>query len=457
MLDSLNFCQDVDSSQDCFPQSIYFCQAGTAERIRRISALSSWEGGFLETMTFGGDQAWLNEATAILDAVESWATFDLFKCKRGWAFDGGESTKDGFFPLDFFQKWRAQSLRRFYGNTPIEVSPELETEISKVRWELLQHPWFTLHNKSYYEHGKHAGWYNKESWEMIWATIWWASTRNEWAWIGDEQYIDSMVFLNEAWMKNIWARALKWENQGWVDNFIILTWDNYQDILNQTLYESWDIRSSIAYLWESSRISSLEKQWLEMFVSRKTNVNRWRNIHFLHELFRRINKEFYWWLREVKNVKQLWLYWRDFFTMSRESVPDNIKLHLLESVLHMKTLTKGGMAVTWSWNFVEGWYGEYGVWLRTWDNQQVNFMISEIHDMLDAVFKMGASQNVSIKMNPMKSSLSDGDVLEFSVIMAQIEHMVMSLESSLTRFFPVKNIITRGRKEREAFFQAILQ
>lgn len=434
---------------------MYFCQSGTAERVARISSLGKWEGWFLETMTFAWDEAGLNEATAILDAVESWATFDLFKCKCGWAFDGGESSKDGFFPLDFFQRMRAKSLRRFYKNTPVEISTELESEIIRVRWELLNHPWFTLHNEAYFEHWKHAGWYDRESWEITWATIWWASTRNEWAWIGEEQYIDSMVFLQEPWMREIWAQSLQWENPGWVDDFIILTWDNYQDILNQTLYESWNIRSSIAYLWESSRISALEKQWLEMFVSRKTNVNRWRNMHFLHELFRRINKEFYWWLHEVKSMNQLLSYWRDFFTMSDESVPDNVKVFLLENVLHMKTLTKGNMVVTWSWNFVEGWYGEYGIWLRKWNNERINFMISEVHDMLDEVSQMSTSQNISVKMNVSTSSFSQGDNLEFSLIRAQLEHAIMDIESFFARFI-WKKIIHNKQKERQGFYRYAL-
>jgi len=45
-------------------------------------------------------------------------------------------------------------------------------------------------------------------------------------------------------------------------------------------------------------------------------------------------------------MNQLLSYWRDFFTMSDESVPDNVKVFLLENVLHMKTLTKGNMVVT---------------------------------------------------------------------------------------------------------------
>jgi len=134
LLDNVTLLPEIGVPKNTFSKSVYFCQSGTAERVARISSLGKWEGWFLETMTFAWDEAGLNEATAILDAVESWATFDLFKCKCGWAFDGGESSKDGFFPLDFFQRMRAKSLRRFYKNTPVEISTELESEIIRVRW-----------------------------------------------------------------------------------------------------------------------------------------------------------------------------------------------------------------------------------------------------------------------------------------------------------------------------------
>jgi len=463
--DSTPWCPDSNAAESkkditiwatLFPRSVFTAQEWVQELVSKIGMLSKWQWGVVSTMTFAGDETGLSLASAMLDAVESWAQIDIFKCKRWGAFDGWESSGDWFIPLDFSQRLRAKGLRSFYNNEEVSLSWEISWEIQRVRSLLLHHPNFSLHNDNYYEHGKLGMWYEVESWEVLWSTIWGASIRNEWWWKWENQYIDSMVYLQHAWMSDMLAETLCGKNPGTIDGLQILTWDNYKKALDSVLSQKWEIRSSISYLWESQRISSLESTEVELFFSRIANVNRWRNLHFLHELFRRINKWFHWGLRGRKSVWDLISYWRDFCSMSIEDIPDSFKVILLDQTLHMKTISRWNMLITGSWNFVEKWYGELWLAMKSGISNEVDQMMLEIHDQLDTISCLhNTSSNAKIWMHPINSELSNWELLQFSLVRSQIEHAIMSLESFLASHDFMGNIALKRRQRQEFFMQTL--
>ncbi len=419
--------------------------------IEDISGLRSGDNWVLNTMVWRADETWLMVGEAILNALESGARIDVLKCRWWWSFEWWESSTEGFIPLNILQKWKANRLRKFYKNIPIGLSPEVREQIDSVRKELFAHPNFYLRNETRYNHAKYWLKYNRESWVLESALFGWASIWNEWSGVGEKQYIDCVVQLQAQWMRDDLASALSGDRKGWNNGMNILTRDNYHNELEDILDSTEDhLRTSISYLGDPEHISKLENQRdSEIFISRESNVNRDRNIHFLYELLRRINKGFRNGYKGQKSLMDVLSYWLDFCKMETEEIPDKLKITLLEQMLHMKSLCGDDFVITGSGNLLETWYSELWIALKRWKNGDVDEMIRQKHEMLDSISCGTSSFMVSKWLY--SSSLSQWDELLFSLYRSQVERIAMKLES----FFAHKvftRTVSKNLQRDEDFF-----
>lgn len=440
--------------------NILSAQDGIEEMSRVLHEPWEWRYTVIKQQTWREDQAWFEYLEACLEWMNSWGKLYILKDTQWIPFSLSESSRwDMLSPnpskLYRFKWWVS---RKFYNNTAIEISTDLYNKIQKTRELLLSHQNLSIEIEYRCDHSKLQVTGNENGFSRLF--FWWASIWNEWSHKWENQYIDCVIDVQDTTRLKMFAHALSWISNQWQDGLCILTRHNYHsELCNILTNNQGDVRSSIAYLWESARIWDFDsRERVEMILSREANTNRWRNLHFLHELLRRKNRWFSGGLRGCNNVWELIRYWKSFCSMSVEQIPEDMKIIFLESVLHMKAVCGKDFAVLGSGNMVEWWYGELGIALQWGLSRDVDHLILSINSLLTQLINESNTfgwQDTKIKMNLLNSCLSDSELISFSLLRSQIEHIVMSLESFMIHTIRKKRI-KEVQSTEEGLFRSLI-